>query len=257
MGESCVKFRRKKAFATLYREVAQDSRLTLEARGLLVLMASLPEDWEYSVAGLAKKAGCGKDKLRRILGELEDVGYLAREQSHDSGGKFSGNVYIIQDDAPPLSGKTDNGETRQRFFPSSGNPTEQYIDLTVEDRKDPPKPPKGGRRNSKYELAEDAKPILRAYVGEDRELHQALGALIEVRVAKRAINSARAVKMLLGELDRLSGGRREDKLLLLRQSVTNSWKSVFPLPRGTSSGAPPEPLPAPDRVVEEEGTYLL
>ena len=82
MGEGTVQFRRKKAFATLYREVAQDERLSLESRGLLVLMASLPEDWEYSVSGLAKKAGCGKDKLRRILGELEKVGYLAREQSH-------------------------------------------------------------------------------------------------------------------------------------------------------------------------------
>ena len=34
---------------------------------------------------------------------------------------------------------------------------------------------------------------------------------------------------LLRELDRLSEGRREDKLLLIRQSVSNSWKSVFPL----------------------------
>ena len=91
----------------------------------------------------------------------------------------------------------------------------------------------------------------------DRELHQALGALIEVRVAKRAINSARAVKMLLGELDRLSGGRREDKLLLLRQSVTNSWKSVFPLRRGDGFPSPETAPSAPDRVVEEEGTYRL
>lgn len=257
MGESSVRFRRKKAFATLYREVAQDSRLSLEARGLLILMASLPEDWEYSVAGLAKKAGCGKDKLRRILGELEDVGYLAREQSHDSGGKFSGNIYVIQDEAPPLSGKPDNGETRQRFFPSSGNPTEQYIDPTVDNRKEPPKPPTGGRRSRKYDLADDAKPILQAYVGEDRELHQALGALIEVRIAKKAVNSARAIKMLLSELDRLSGGRREDKLLLLRQSVTNSWKSVFPLRGGTAAREPIPSTLAPARVVEEEGTYLL
>lgn len=42
MSEGTVQFRRKKAFATLYREVAQDERLSLESRGLLVLMASLP-----------------------------------------------------------------------------------------------------------------------------------------------------------------------------------------------------------------------
>ena len=256
MGESSVRFSRRKAFATLYREVAQDDRLSLEARGLLLLMASLPEDWEYSVAGLAKKAGCGKDKLRRILGELENVGYLAREQSHDSGGKFAGNVYVIQDEAPPLSGKPDNGENRQRFFPSSGNPTEQYIEEKVEEKKRPPKAPHGGNRSKKYDLAEDAKPILRSYVGEDRELAQALGALIEVRIAKKAVNSARAISMLLCQLDKLAQGRREDKLLILRQSVTNSWKGVFPL-KGTGGYQHPVNLDERSRVVEEEGTYLL
>ena len=187
MGEGTVQFRRKKAFATLYREVAQDGRLSLESRGLLVLMASLPENWEYSVAGLAKKAGCGKDKLRRILGELEKVGYLAREQSHDRGGKFGGNIYIIQDDAPPLSGKPDNGQTRQRETPSPAFPTQKKNIGKVEDKKKPPKAPQGGKRPSKYDLAEDAKPVLQAYVGEDGELHRALADLIEIRVAKKAI----------------------------------------------------------------------
>lgn len=251
MAESSVRFRRRKAFATLYREVAQDDRLSLEARGLLILMASLPEDWEYSVAGLAKKAGCGKDKLRRILGELETVGYLAREQSHDSGGKFAGNIYVIQDEAPPLSGKPDNGENRQRVFPSSGNPTEQYIDPTVEEKKVPPKAPQGGRRTHKYDLAEDAVPILQAYVGDDRELHRALGAFIQQRVELRAINSARAIKMLLGELDRLSEGRREDKLLLIQQSMANSWKSVFPLRKSGGGLTAGEPS-APALVAREE-----
>lgn len=82
---------------------------------------------------------------------------------------------------------------------------------------------------TKYDLQEDAKPVLRAYVGEDRELAKALGDLIEIRVAKKAINSKRAIQSLLRTLDRLSEGRREDKLLLLDQSVTNSWKGVFPL----------------------------
>lgn len=249
MGEGTVQFRRKKAFATLYREVAQDGRLSLESRGLLVLMASLPEDWEYSVSGLAKKAGCGKDKLRRILGELEQVGYLAREQSHGSNGKFGGNIYIIQDDAPPLSGKPDNGQTRQRETPPTGFPTQNKNILTVEDKKEPPKAPQGGRRPSKYDLAEDAKPLIQAYVGEDGELARALADLIEIRVAKKAINSKRAIVSLLRELDRLSEGRREDKLLLIRQSVTNSWKSVFPLRQGGGRRSEPS---QPTLVAREE-----
>ena len=122
--ESKIRFLRRKPFVTVYREVAQDGRLSLETRGLFVLMASLPENWQYTVSGLAKQAGCGKDRLRRMLGELERVGYLVREQAHDAGGKFTGNLYILQDEAPmaeengsageisapaPLSGKPDNG----------------------------------------------------------------------------------------------------------------------------------------------------
>lgn len=258
MPESSVRFSRKKAFTTLYREVAQDSRLSLESRGLLLLIASLPEDWEYSVAGLAKTAGCGRDKLRRILVELERVGYLAREQRHDPGGKFAGNVYIIQDEAPPLpenpaTGKTVNGKT------VAGFPGGTVEDITVEDNNNPPKAPQGGKKAAKkkrkFDLDEDTKPILRRYVGDDLELAQTLAVFIEVREAKKAVNSARAISMLLRELDKLSQGRREDKLLILQQSITNSWKGVFPL-KGSQAGRS-QPAPGDSRVMEEEGTYLL
>lgn len=136
MGESSVRSGRKKGYVVLFREVAQDDRLSLEARGLFALIVSLPDDWEYTVSGLAVKAGCGREKVRRLLKELQTVGYLIREQSHDSGGKFGGNVYVLQDEAPPLPGNpsngeaektplpenTVNGENRQRETPSAGFP---------------------------------------------------------------------------------------------------------------------------------------
>ena len=82
------------------------------------------------MSGLAVKAGCGREKVRRLLKELQTVGYLIREQSHDSGGKFGGNVYVLQDEAPPLPGNPSNGEAeknavarkyRQRGKPSTGD----------------------------------------------------------------------------------------------------------------------------------------
>lgn len=264
MGESKVKSGRKKGFVVLFRSAAQDGRLSLEARGLFALMASLPEDWEYTVSGLAVKAGCGREKIRRLLKELQTVGYLIREQSHDSGGKFGGNVYVLQDEAPlpenpsngeeenePLPGNTVNGENRQREIPSAGFPPQQNKDSTEERRKEPPKAPQGGKRGSKYELAEDAKFVLRSYVGEDKQLARALGDLIEIRTAKKAINSKRAIVSLLRELDRLSQGRREDKLLLIDQSIRNSWKSVFPLKGGYRS--PDDGGPAPTLTPERFG----
>lgn len=265
MGESSVRSGRSKGFVVLFRSAAQDGRLSLEARGLFALMVSLPDDWEYTVSGLAVKAGCGREKLRRILKELQTVGYLVREQAHDSGGKFGGNVYVLQDEAPlpenpsngdgakaPLPGNPVNGENRQRLEPSTGNRPQQNKDLTEERLKEPPKAPQGGKRAGKYDLEEDAKFVLRSYVGDDYQLARALGDLIEIRTAKKAINSKRAIVSLLRELDRLSQGRREDKLLLIEQSIRNSWKSVFPLRRGDLSS--PD---TPTQIVEERGTYLL
>lgn len=117
MSESSVRSGRKKGYVVLFREVAQDDRLSLEARGLFALIVSLPDDWEYTVSGLAVKAGCGREKVRRLLKELQTVGYLIREQSHDSGGKFGGNVYVLQDEAPPLPGKPVHGKQKKRRCP--------------------------------------------------------------------------------------------------------------------------------------------
>lgn len=143
--ETSYKSGRKKGFVVLYRDAAQDCRLTLEARGLFALMISLPDNWEYTVAGLAVKAGCGKDKIRRLLKELQNVGYLVREQSHDAGGKFAANTYVLQDEAPPLSGNTDNGRCRQRETPLAGFTTQKNKEIKeTEIEKNPKSPQKGG-----------------------------------------------------------------------------------------------------------------
>lgn len=55
---------------------------------------------------------------------------------------------------------------------------------------------------------------------------------MEIRAAKKAVDSTRAVTTLLNRLNRLSDNSREVKLQILEQSVTNSWKGIFPLKGG-------------------------
>lgn len=150
-----------RGYFSLSRNAAQDDRLALSTRGLLALMLSLPADWDYTVTGLAIKAGCGREKMRRMIRELEDFGYLVREQAHGDGGKFEGNVYVLQDKPSPLPQNPSNGEAdeptvapkpRQRQKPSTVFRPEQIIDQKIIDRNIPPySPPKG-------DGAEEAKP---------------------------------------------------------------------------------------------------
>jgi hypothetical protein len=154
VAEQACKLINEKAFTTVFNSMIRDPRLSLKTKGLFVLMASLPPEWEFSVGGLATIANAGKDAVRSMLSELEKVGYLVREQAHDGGGKFAKNVYVLQyvappssekpdNGKPPLSENTDDGKNRERLKPMTVNPTQVNKDLI--NIYNPPTP-QGGRR---------------------------------------------------------------------------------------------------------------
>lgn len=252
----------RKGFVVLYRSAAQDARLSLEARGLLVMMASLPDNWSYSETGLASKAGCGRQKVNRILRELIDAGYLLREQRHGEHGKFASCTYVLQEEAP--AGKTKKEPLYEKpstaqpstVKPSTGNHALNNKEEKNKEINTPLTPQRGARteRKSKYDLAEDAKPMLKSYVGDDRELTLLLVEFIGTREKLRAINSKRALAIQLETLDKLSGGDRGQKLELLKQSIGNSWKGIFPLKAG---GRPAPAEPERLELVQGPGVYDL
>ena len=252
----------RKGFVVLYRSAAQDARLSLEARGLLVMMASLPDNWSYSETGLASKAGCGRQKVNRILRELIDAGYLLREQRHGEHGKFASCTYVLQEEAPygktkkePLYEKPSTAQP-STVKPSTGNQALKNKEEKNKEINTPLTPQRGARteRKSKYDLAEDAKPMLKSYVGDDRELALMLVEFIGTREKLRAINSKRALAIQLETLDKLSGGDRGQKLELLKQSIGNSWKGIFPLKAG---GRPAQAEPERLELVQGPGVYDL
>lgn len=98
----------------------RDKQLSLKVKGLLSLMLSLPEDWDYTLSGLARISLEGKDAIRAAVVELERAGYVQRRQTTDKAGKFGTNEYIIREcpisQGPPLEGPLS-------AHPSSENPT--------------------------------------------------------------------------------------------------------------------------------------
>lgn len=96
----------------------KDKRLSLKAKGLLSQMLSLPEDWDYTLEGLATINKESKDAIRTAIQELERFGYIQRRQTTDSKGKFSSNEYIIHELPSP---SLENPTTEK---PMSENPTQ-------------------------------------------------------------------------------------------------------------------------------------
>ncbi len=73
----------------------KDKNLTLKSKGLLSMMLSLPDEWNYTTRGLAAICKEGVDSIGTALKELETVGYIKRNRLRDEKGKITDTEYVI------------------------------------------------------------------------------------------------------------------------------------------------------------------
>lgn len=85
-------------YTTLSNYHFKDRRLSWKAKGLLSTMLSLPDNWNYTIEGLATLAGDGIKSTNSGLAELEKNGYLKRKQLRDENGHFAMTEYTIYEE---------------------------------------------------------------------------------------------------------------------------------------------------------------
>ena len=73
----------------------RNTELSLKAKGLLSLMLSLPEEWDYTTKGLARICKDGVDSICAGVRELEDHGYVVRERIRNPNGQLGAIEYTI------------------------------------------------------------------------------------------------------------------------------------------------------------------
>jgi hypothetical protein len=101
------------------RDAAQDDSLTFESRGLLAYVLSKSDNWKVRLRDLMREGDVGLYVIRRLLRELERAGYLTRERTRSSGGRFDWLVTIHEQ--PRSSKKASN--TPQVNNPPMDNPS--------------------------------------------------------------------------------------------------------------------------------------
>ena len=113
----------------------RDKALSLKSKGLLSMMLSLPEDWNYTTRGLAKICKEGVDAIGGALRELEGAGYIVRHQMRDRQGRISDTEYVIYEQPQPKAPDTPQPDTAS---PDTENPyldspdTEKPAELNIE-----------------------------------------------------------------------------------------------------------------------------
>ena len=109
-----LKNRSQKNFTIISNSILRDRELSMKDRGVLCTICSLPDGWEFSIAGLSAIVPDGTDSIRGSVLKLEKLGYLVRKKTRTSNGKFASEIEVFPEKnsiADPPSRKTRHGKT--------------------------------------------------------------------------------------------------------------------------------------------------
>ena len=132
-----------KGYTVMSNHHLRNKELTLKAKGLLSQMLSLPENWDYTLAGLSHINKESIDAIRTAVLELEKAGYIERSQGRDEKGKMTAITYTIyeQPQSPILNYPVSENPTSDKPIlekpkadnPTSENPTQLNKDIQKTD----------------------------------------------------------------------------------------------------------------------------
>ena len=112
----------------------RNTELSLKAKGLLSLMLSLPEEWDYTTKGLARICKDGVDSICAGVRELEEHGYVVRERIRNPNGQLGAIEYTILEQ-PRIS--EPKREKPERENPVQANPVLDYPVLGKPEQENP------------------------------------------------------------------------------------------------------------------------
>ena len=114
-------------YTTMCNYHLRDQGLSLKGKGLLSMLLSLPDTWNYSVRGLSSITPDGVDGVLTALKELERLGYLERNQQRESNGRMGRAEYVIYEKPQPRQPETPRPDTAvpDTASPDTENP---YLD---------------------------------------------------------------------------------------------------------------------------------
>ena len=113
---------RNKGYTVMSNHHLRNKELTLKAKGLLSQMLSLPEDWDYTLAGLSQINRESIDAIRTAVWELEKAGYIKRQQGRDAKGKMTAIEYTIYEQPQPPDDTPPGLDNPTLENPTPGNP---------------------------------------------------------------------------------------------------------------------------------------
>lgn len=234
-----IRQKREQHFSIVSNDVLNDERLSFKARGLLVYMLSMKDDWKFYVKELAKHSQKdGRDSIQSALRELEAAGYLQRIQARQENGRFGEQDWLLTD-TPALSPQTGKPLTVK---PETAKPRPANPPLTITNPNKNQSKQELNKSSSSNPLQEIKDPFAIEAANPEEEEDQISklisgfidlaktapfpNQLTQIDKATRQMSLQDVSDVIDQASDAVTGGRVRDPVAYLIQALKNSVKEA-------------------------------
>lgn len=239
---SVIRVNKTKDFTVMSNHHLKNKNLSLKAKGLLSVMLSLPEDWDYSVAGLSAISLENDSAIKSALKELRLEGYLVitKKMPNDTDSGRIEYVYDVYEE--PIQAREKQGievlpiehlpievqqvENQPQLNTNILNTKEENTKVSnTEDKKE------GRKKESSFDEILDSVPVIR----DNPSLRDTFIEYIKMRKLIKHPLTDRALQININEAYKLSKGDPVLMQKLVEQSISRSYRGIFPLDEGRTN----------------------
>jgi hypothetical protein len=229
----------------------RDNNLSLKAKGLMSLLLSLPDDWDFSINGLLSLIKESETCLRSTLDELKRFNYLIVTKYNDENGRFDYiyNLYEIPQTEPlPDTQKPDI----QNLYMENGGQLNTNIINTERLNTDSKEKSRKKEKSTKITALEALEGFKEEF-NLSEELTETFKDFIEMRKEIKDPITVNGLKRAINKLLTLSEDP-EERIEIINQSIIAGYKGLFPLKYNNNQRQQYKPTAAPidegDNVIE-------
>ena len=205
----------------------KEKDMSLKAKGLLSLMLSLPDDWDYSINGLCAICKENQSAIKSTLSELKQFGYLVvtkKMPNETESGRIEYTYNIFE--KPQKQEKAKQAEEKQEVenLPVENQSVENPIQLNTKESNTK----KVNTKENKKERKKTSYDEILSNISDDslRELYY---EYIKMRKLIKSPMTDRALTILISKVERLEPNSVDRQKKMLETAIEGNWKSVYPL----------------------------
>lgn len=239
----------------------RDMNLSLKAKGLITQMLSLPEDWDYSIAGLAKINRESDNSIKTALDELKAAGYLIVTKLLPNQTN-TGRIEYVYDLYEEPQDQKQEGEKQGTEIQGVEIQGVEVQGLEIGDNKI-----KNNKELNNKEKSNKGKSISKAQaeildsvdvIAGDENLRKAFEEFIKMRLLIKKPLTDHGLKLIINDTFKYAKGDPGTMRAIVEQSIRNSWQGVFPLKaaQDATGGKRASALDQLEAMAAEEGIAL-